>query len=76
MSLTAQNRSRKGRVSRVDPASDRLLNMAEVGHRWSTTPHVARERLEKHGVKLVRFSERSCEVWLSDLEALEQKFTN
>jgi hypothetical protein len=76
MPITEENRSKKGRASRVNPASDYLLNMNQLGHRWSRTPVAARQRLEQHGVPLVRFSRSSCEVWLSDVVALEARFSS
>jgi hypothetical protein len=75
MPISAQTRNRKGRGSRVDPDSDRLLNMAQVAHRWGCTAPVARQRLERNGVRIIRFSRCSTDVWLSDVVALENKFT-
>jgi hypothetical protein len=76
MPITAQTRYKGGRKSRVQVAEDRLLNMAQLGHRWSRTPVAARLRLEQHGVPLVRFSKSSCEVWLSDVLKLEAQFSS
>jgi hypothetical protein len=75
MPITEENRYKRGRVSRVKPEADRLLNMAELGFRWNRTPVAARQRLEQHGIPLVRFSKSSCEVWLSDVLKLEANFS-
>jgi len=75
MPTITQVRYKRGRSSRVNQKSDRLLNMSQVGFRWGVSGTCARSRLEQHGISLIRFSKTSCEVWLSDLIALEKKFT-
>jgi hypothetical protein len=75
MPTITQVRYKRGRTSRVDPKSDQLLNMSQVGFRWGVTGVCARNRLEQHGIPLVRFSRTSCSAWLSDVRALEEKFT-
>lgn len=75
MPITAQQRYNKGRTSRIDQEADHLINMSEVAFRWSVGPIVARRRLEKAHVPLVRFNVKSVEVWLHDLVEFEKKFT-
>jgi hypothetical protein len=75
MSLTFQNRSKKGRRSKLDPASDHLIDLIEVAHRWNLSSPGARGRLEKAGVPMLKFNTKSLQVWLSDIEALEAKCT-
>jgi hypothetical protein len=75
MAITEQQRFKMGRTSRIDPEQNHLLNMNQVAFRWSVGPVVARRRLEKAGVPLIRFHARSVEVWLSDLLNFEARFT-
>jgi hypothetical protein len=74
--LTAQTRFRQGRRSRISPQADHLISLAQVAHRWDTTPECARRRLEQLGTTIVRFNRNSCQVWLSDLLAIEKRFSS
>ena len=74
--LTSETRARKGKTSRVDRTADRLINLNEVAFRWNVTSPAARTRLEKAGVKILRFNERSAQVWLSDLLKLEAQVSS
>jgi hypothetical protein len=76
MPLTIKTRYKKGRTSRINPDADHLVNLAVVAHRWSVTPENAKRRLERLGTTFVRFSKSSSQVWLSDLLAIEKRFSS
>jgi hypothetical protein len=74
--LTSETRARKGKTSRVDRTEDRLVNLVQVGYRWGVSPPAARARLERAGVKILRFNQRAAQVWLSDLLKLEAEVSS